>query len=128
MALSALLAFLVATVIAAYKHPDNDLIFAASVLLCAFAFPLSQAHIYAIVFVPIAQLVNRLKGRYATREGILFWVGCFLIIVPLPYKSSWLFDGWRALLAYPKLYGAIGLWLICLNLMKPNPASTNFRT
>ena len=34
----------------------------------------------------------------------------FLLAAPLPYKDPTLADGWIALLAYPRLYGAWLLW------------------
>jgi hypothetical protein len=44
-------------------------------------------------------------------------MGSAMIVVPEPYSSPRLFDGWAALLAFPKLYGALLLWALCIFLV-----------
>ena len=46
--------------------------------------------------------------------GLTLTVGAILIAVDLPYRSAELADGAWALLAYPKLYGALLLWGLAL--------------
>jgi hypothetical protein len=49
-------------------------------------------------------------------------------MVPTPYRSARLIDGWASLIAYPKLYGALVLWGLCIMLMaqkERSPAVTH---
>jgi len=40
----------------------------------------------------------------------LLLIAAAFLMVPLPYQSPQLANGWLALLAYPRLYGALSLW------------------
>lgn len=114
IALSIIVALLGCTMAVAFRHRDDELVLGAAILLTLVAVPLSQAHTYVIAFLAIAQLVRRVGWRPASPEAVALWAGAALIVLPLPYKSHRLYDGWLSLLAYPQLYGALVLWLVCI--------------
>ena len=111
------LGFTLITLYLAARHRDDELAIGASILLCLFLVPLSQAHTYVLAFVPIAQLFRRLGGTSVRWEVAALWFGAAAIMVPTPYRSLRLVDGWASVIAYPKLYGALVLWGLCIMLM-----------
>jgi hypothetical protein len=110
------LSLLGATLYVAREHPGDELILGAAILLTVVLVPVSQMHTYAVAFVPIAQLVRRLKNTSGGWNWLMVAIGGALVLVPLPYGSPRLIDGWAALFAYPKLYGALILWAVCIVL------------
>jgi hypothetical protein len=73
--------------------------------------------------VPIALLLFDWRdGGFDLRRGLLLASGVLLVGAPLPYQSPALSAGAWALLAYPKLYGALLLWAVAsFSLARPNP-------
>ena len=64
------------------------------------------------------------RGALLSRQGLMMWLGAAVILLPSPFLSPRLYDGWAALIAYPKLYGALLLWVLCLYLLVwPSKAS-----
>jgi hypothetical protein len=45
---------------------------------------------------------------------LLVAIGILLVGAPLPYKSAGLASGGWAIIAYPKLYGALVLWAVAV--------------
>ncbi|HEX5505750.1 MAG TPA: glycosyltransferase family 87 protein [Thermomicrobiales bacterium] len=100
--------------------------FAAWLTLTLILSPVSEDYHYTVLLAPLAVA---LAGWRDLRPGwpalVLLVVGVALVAAPLPYKSPALADGARALLAYPKLYGALALWsgtLVTLRRVAPAPA------
>ena len=111
------LGFTLVTFYLAARHRDDELAVGASILLCIFLVPLSQAYTYIVAFVPIALLFRRLRGASLRWDVAALWFGAAAIMLPTPYRSARLIDGWASVIAYPKLYGALVLWGLCIMLM-----------
>jgi len=98
----------------ALRRENSDLSFAAFVIVSLVLSPFSLDYHYLLALLPLALLA----GRCARQGGIGAWallaVAYFLIAADLPYRSPRLRDGAWALLAYPKLYGALLLWGLCI--------------
>ena len=124
LAIGLVLAFLGLTAVAARHNPENRLVVAAAILLTVICVPVSLVYAYTIVLVPIALLVRQLRDNLFERNGLLLWLGAAMILLPSPFLSPRLHDGWASLIAYPKLYGALLLWALCLYLLvQPRKAS-----
>jgi hypothetical protein len=54
------------------------------------------------------------REEHLSSDFFVLWAGAVLIMLPTPFRSALLVDGWAALLAYPKLYGGLMLWALCL--------------
>ena len=124
LSIGLVLALLTLNAHAARKSPDRDLVIASGILLTLVAVPVSMVHAYTVALVPIALLIRELKGALLSRQGLMMWLGAAVILLPSPFLSPRLYDGWAALIAYPKLYGALLLWALCLYLLvRPRKAS-----
>jgi hypothetical protein len=110
---AAVLAMLAATLVIARLRARDDLIVGMAILLTVMTVPLSGGHAYVVSAIPLAMLLGRLHWPAQKLALSFMWVGVAMIALPLPYKSSHLVDGWFALLAYPKLYGGLMLWILC---------------
>ena len=98
----------------AHHRTRSDLIFAAFVLMSLIISPVSQDYHYVMALLPVAILVGHVPSGRISRDGLLLIVGALMIGADLPYRSRRLFDGALALVAYPKLYGALLLWCLAL--------------
>ena len=80
---------------------------AASVI----ALTVAQEYAYTLLIVPAAIAIARGLEMGASRLSWA-WLGAAiaLIAAPLPYRHPVLDEGWVALLAYPRVYGAWLLW------------------
>jgi hypothetical protein len=74
--------------------------------------PIGEGYHYTLVFPALVTAWWWAIGTRAPVRSRLALVACTLLLcAPQRYYSSLsLQDGWRALLAYPMLYGALGLW------------------
>jgi len=93
----------------AHHLKKSDLAFGAFVAAGLIVSPASLDYHYIISLLPIFILISRVlknQSRTVWAALILFII---LIAVYIPYTSPKVTDGWLAILAYPKLYGAIGL-------------------
>lgn len=94
---------------------EPALAFAAWAILDVALSPVSEDYHYSLLLLPIAILLAEWRDtRRGWRWLAALIVGIALIGAPLPYKSPALAGGALALLAYPKLYGALGLWGLAL--------------
>ena len=105
------------TMYAAHRHPDNELVVGAALLLALILIPLNQIHAYPVALIPTAQLARRLSGIPHEWKGLALWAGSAMIVLPTPNRLLQPIDGWAALLAYPKLYGGLLLWAACMSLI-----------
>jgi hypothetical protein len=106
----------------AVRRRANNAVFAAFVLLGLLVSPVtSEAH-FAMALLPIALLAAGL-GATGTRgrDASMLFAGAFLVAAPLPTHSPALADGAAALLAYPKLYGALSLWTLAVVIAAREP-------
>lgn len=92
----------------AYRVPEQaDLCFAAALLGGIVVSPLSLDYHYPLLLLPLALLLARVARAPSVSTALALAAGWLLIAVDLPYRSTALSAGARALLAYPKLYGAL---------------------
>jgi hypothetical protein len=108
LAVTSSLALLAACLLAAVRGRSGECVFAAFVLLGLMVSPVSTEAHYAMALLPLALLASEWLARGTpAREGALLLAGAFLITAPIPYRSALLADGFAALLAYPRLCGAL---------------------
>jgi hypothetical protein len=87
------------------------LAFAAWATLDLVLSPVSEDYHYVLALAPIGiVLANWLDGRPGRAGLAILAIAIGLIGAPLPYKAPSLAVGGWAILAYPKLYGALLLW------------------
>ncbi|GAB4163817.1 MAG: hypothetical protein Fur0021_39210 [Candidatus Promineifilaceae bacterium] len=98
-----------------------DLLFAATVTLGVVLSPLALDYHYALLLLPVFILLQWMCQAYLARQAQqpAWYIGLLLLALlavaaDLPYRSPRLVEGWWALLAYPKLYGALLLWGLAL--------------
>ncbi|HEX9886465.1 MAG TPA: glycosyltransferase family 87 protein [Longimicrobiales bacterium] len=104
-------ALLGASLIAAHRVGRSDTLFAAFVLLGLVLSPVSSEAHYVMALLPIALLAAELPRRGVPAAGAsVLALGATLIAADVPFRSPRLMDGLAALLAYPRLYGALLLW------------------
>jgi len=82
--------------------------------------PIGEGHHYMLL---LPALVISWWVAARARPRMLCWAALvastFLICVPLRYyQSPSLRDGWLALLSYPRVYGALGLWALLVALLR----------
>jgi hypothetical protein len=105
---SVLMVLIVAGFILARDRSD-DQSFAALMIAAIVISPYSLAYHYTLMLLPIAIIASQLEHDAAPWRWLVLLVGVLLIAAPFPYLSTHLGDGEWALLAYPKLYGALCL-------------------
>jgi hypothetical protein len=76
--------------------------------------PQSLDYHYVLAIFPIVVLLSRLHERPKSTSFVMLGLATFAIAAALPYNSPRLADGAIAMLAYPKLYGALILAGLCL--------------
>ena len=76
--------------------------------------PPSIDYHYMLMLIPILILLNWLLKNPSKVLWIFFGISYLLIASSLPYISPKITGGLWAVLAYPKLYGALGLWVLSL--------------
>ena len=99
----------------ARQSQNHDCVFAAFVLLGLVLSPVSSEAHYAMALLPVALLASELQTR--SQHGAGAWIllaGAFMVAADVPYRSPGFVDGARAILAYPRLYGALLLWGLAL--------------
>lgn len=93
------------------RHAPRVLSAAMMVSLLVISGPVGEGYHYVLV---LPAVVIAVWWAWQVRPGALAWIvlagAILLIAVPLPYTHPRLAAGWWALLAYPRVYGAIGLW------------------
>ncbi|MFQ5854088.1 MAG: glycosyltransferase family 87 protein [Anaerolineae bacterium] len=114
-------AFILVTTLRTCRQPgcrDRDfeaLSIAAFTAISVPLAPLAEEHHFTVLILPLVVL-----GAHLLRRGLRIQVlttglaGYGLLAAPLPFMHPRLTQGWWAFLAYPKLYGALLLWLALL--------------
>ncbi|HEX5417048.1 MAG TPA: glycosyltransferase family 87 protein [Chloroflexota bacterium] len=104
------------------SHRDRALAFAAWAILDVALSPVSEDYHYTLLLVPIAILLADWRDCRRGRRWLAILLGAIVLIgAPLPFKSPALAAGAWALLAYPKLYGALGLWGLAVRALRSAP-------
>jgi hypothetical protein len=97
----------------------DALAFAAWMTLTIILSPVSEDYHHTLLLAPIAILLAYWRDARPGRPALIALAfGVALIGAPLPYKDPALSAGARALLAYPKLYGALALWAVALSALR----------
>lgn len=101
----------VVTVLVA-RRGRPDLVAAFAVTGAVLALNVAQEYTYTLLLLPAAVALGRCASATHVRPAWTAWlaIAIALLAAPLPYRSSAIEDGWLALLAYPRLYGAWLLW------------------
>jgi hypothetical protein len=91
--------------------------------------PVGEAHHYTILLLPVAVAVTRVISyiehkpdsgmetpfeirRIRWTTALILLAGLFLLVTPWPsLRDVTIWSGWRGLLAYPRLLGALLLWI-----------------
>lgn len=109
-AIFAVLAILAFTTIRLFNSQKSDLAFSAFVVIGLIVSPVSLDYHYTVMILPVflsLKLMSKNQSKVVWCVLILFII---LIASYIPYTSPKVTEGWIAVLAYPKLYGAAGLW------------------
>jgi Glycosyltransferase family 87 len=102
------------TIITALKNNKSDIAFGTFIIVGIILSPPSIDYHYMLMLIPILILLNWLIKTPSIGLWILFVISYLLIAASLPYISPKITGGHWALFAYPKLFGALGLWLLSL--------------
>jgi len=113
LSIIATLGVLVVVAFIVIRDESDDRSFAALIIAAILISPYSLAYHYSVMLLPIAILASELEKGAEPWRWLPLLAGALLIAAPLPYLSARFSAGAWALLAYPKLYGA----LILLGLM-----------
>jgi cell division protein FtsW (lipid II flippase) len=89
------------------RGDSDDRSFAALMIAATVISPYSLAYHYSVMLLPIAILAGQLTYDSSPWRWLVLLFGTLLIAIPYPYLSVRLSAGAWALLAYPKLYGAL---------------------
>ena len=90
-----------------------EMVFAAALTLGVVLLPFAEEYHYTLLVLPFAAAVGHLAGDNRRVKPLrVAWlaVAVLLVAAPINYKDPWFFDGWHALLAYPRMYGGWLLW------------------
>ncbi|MCZ6702636.1 MAG: hypothetical protein O6940_06300, partial [Ignavibacteria bacterium] len=94
----------------AFKQNKSEMAFGIFIIAGLIISPVSLDYHYTILLLPILILINNIRKDSTAMLWVLILISISLIAVYLPYASPRLANGVWAFFAYPKLYGAIGLW------------------
>ena len=83
----------------------------AAAVLSVVLSPLAEQYHFLVLMAPVTVMVAG-WSRFNFRAWAWFALAIALIVLPLPYKSPELASGPLALLAYPRLYGALIVWAL----------------
>jgi hypothetical protein len=89
------------------RSRSDDQSFAALMIAAVVISPYSLAYHYSLMLLPIAILADQMEHSAASWRWLVLLLGALLVAIPYPYLSARLSVGAWALLAYPKLYGAL---------------------
>jgi hypothetical protein len=110
------LLILVVTIIGAYKFKKSELAFGTFIIVGIILNPASIDYHFMLMLIPILILFNWLKNNPSLFLWAVFAISFLLVAASLPYISPKIIEGLWAVFAYPKLYGALGLWFLSLRV------------
>jgi hypothetical protein len=94
----------------ALKNKKSEIVFGVFIIASVLINPASLDYHYTILLLPFLLLINNIRKDSSAILRVMLLISIFLIAAYLPYASPRLTKGFWAVFAYPKLYGAIGLW------------------
>jgi hypothetical protein len=86
--------------------------FGAMAMLGVVLQPAAEQYQYLVAFVPLVIATRAWLRRPDVIAGVCLAAAAMLIFASLPYKDPALWIGARTLLAYPRLYGGLILWVV----------------
>jgi len=99
-------ALMVVTLLRARCLPTSRALGAGAALSVVLS-PLAEQYHFLVVLAPLSVAASL---RLDLRRAALFALAGAMLTVDLPFKSPALWNGATALLAYPRLYGALIVW------------------
>jgi hypothetical protein len=105
------------------RSAPAPLLFAALVPLSTILLPKAEEYHFVFFLLSFAILGHDWLARYTAGQhdwpqATLFIAALFLLLAPIPYESSRLSAGTLALLAYPRLYSGLLIWLLAVCRMR----------
>jgi len=100
------------------KSKDKSLAFSTFIIMGLILNPASIDYHYVLILIPVFILLDWLRKNPDRTNWIIFLISFLMIALAFPYTSQKITSGFWALFAYPKLYGAFGLWLLSLIVLK----------
>jgi len=116
---------LVISIISAIKNNKPDLPFGTFIIVGIILSPASIDYHYMLMFIPILILYNWLIKNPSPILWIVFAISFIFIAASIPYMSPKISGGLWAVFAYPKLYGALGLWCLFLRVSYLSKSDAN---
>ncbi len=108
------LTILIITSISSFKNKRSDIALGLFIIAGLILNPATIDYHYILILIPVIILLDWLRNNSSFRMWGIFLVSFILIALSIPYTSSKVTSGIWAILAYPKLYGALGLWGLSL--------------
>lgn len=102
------------SIIGAARFRKSELAFGSFIIIGTILNPASIDYHFVLLLIPILILFKIILENPSKSKWVLFIISFVLIALKLPYTSEKITKGILALFAYPKLYGAIGLWILCM--------------
>jgi hypothetical protein len=90
------------------------LAFGAMTMAGIVSVPFAEQHHYTLAVLPLFVVAGAWSKGQGRAAGWLLGLAAALIGLPLPYEAPALSQGALALLAYPRLYGGLLLWGLCM--------------
>ena len=111
------------TILVTLRARDDDVAFATLLTLTIMLSPVSLDYHYILLLLPFAIVMKRLQSSRNPGAWLIFIASALLVLSDLPYNSPRFSEAAWALLAYPKLAGALLLWAQGLWIMRREPAA-----
>jgi len=108
----AMTAWVMIVTILVARRGRPDVVAAFAVTGGVLALNVAQEYWYTLLILPAAVALGRCAAAARLSRATTAWlaISIALLAAPLPYRHPALDDGWLAVLAYPRLYGAWLLW------------------
>ncbi len=102
------------TIINVFKFKRMELAFGIFIIAGIILNPASIDYHYMIMMIPTLILFNWIIKNPSPVLWLFFFISFILIAASIPYISAKVTGELWAIFAYPKLYGALGLWILSL--------------
>lgn len=94
----------------ALRKNKSEIVFSMFVTAGIIISPASLDYHYVLLLLPVIIIINYFRNGAAKKVWILLVIFIAMVAIDLPYTSYRLTEGLLAIFAYPKLYGAVGLF------------------
>jgi hypothetical protein len=86
--------------------------------------PVAEDHHYVLALLPLAVAASAVARRTTWRRGVdvvVIIIAAALLALPWPFNAP--IEGWAALAYYPRVYGALLLWSLCVRISLADTAT-----